>query len=137
MVINDSSVLSIESPNFKIQTFTITYEKDISNKGKNILQSFKIKPYYYVIDDITYLLKSNPKECECFLQILNSTVISLQNNFKINFFDVFIYEIKINEITKFNKFNEVLIKPSKNSNEITIKLAYQIKAIDKTVELTW
>ena len=79
MIINDSSVLSIESPNFKIQTFTITYEKDISNKGKNILQSFKIKPYYYVIDDITYLLKSNPKECECFLQILNSTVISLQN----------------------------------------------------------
>ena len=137
MIINDSSVLSIESPNFKIQTFSVIYEKDISNDIKNILQSFKIKPYYYVIDDITYLLKSNPSECECFLQILHSTVISLQNNYKINFFDVFIYEIKINEITKFNKFNEVLIKPSKNSNEITIKLAYQIKAIDKTVELTW
>ena len=137
MIINDSSVLSIESPNFKIQTFTITYEKDISNKGKNILQSFKIKPYYYVIDDITYLLKSNPSECECFLQILHSTVISLQNNYKINFFDVFIYEIKINGITKFNKFNNILIKPSENSNEIIIKLAYQIKPIDKTVELTW
>ena len=75
MVINDSNVLSIESPNFKIQTFTIIYEKNISNKGKNILQSFKIKPYYYVIDDILYLLKSIPTERNYFLQLF--TLINL------------------------------------------------------------
>lgn len=137
MSTNNLSISCAENPNFRIQTFTIVCEKNISSIGKTILQSFRIKPYYYVLDDIVYLLKSNPKECEYFLQILHSTVISLQNNFKTNFFDIFVYEIQINEITRVNKFSKTKIKSSKNSNKIIIKLAYQFESIPKTIETTW
>jgi hypothetical protein len=86
------------------QTFQIKYEKKLSSTAKLILNSFQNKYIYYAIDDILYLLKSNPIERDNLLAILYSPVISLQNNFSINFFDIWIREVYIDEISKVNKF---------------------------------
>ena len=134
MLLDDSNIGNIEKSNFQIQTFSIDYNRKISISGKKILQSFKFKPYYYVIDDILYLLKFNPNECEYLLQILHSTVISLQNNFNVNYFDIYVYEIQIAEqITNIDKQNKLF----RNLNRIIIRLAYQFKSIEETIETTW
>jgi hypothetical protein len=62
-------------------------------------------------------LKSNPIERDNLLAILYSPVLSLQNNFSINFFDIWIREIYINEISKVNKF---LNNDSQISNNLVI-----------------
>jgi hypothetical protein len=77
---------------------------------KIILNSFQNKYIYYAIDDILYLFKSNPIERDNLLAILYSPVLSLQNNFSINFFDIWIHEIYINEISKVNKFLIMILK---------------------------
>jgi hypothetical protein len=82
------------------QTFQIKYEKKLSSTAKVILNSFQNKYIYYAIDDILYLLKGNPIERDALLAILYSPVISLQNNFSINFFDIWIREVYIEEIQK-------------------------------------
>ena len=78
------------------KTFHIKYEKKLSSVAKLVLNSFKNKYLYYAIDDISYSFESNPKERDNLLGILKSLVLSLQNNFSINFFDIWIYEIYIN-----------------------------------------
>ena len=134
MFLNHSNLLNIEKSNFQIQTFTINCNRKISIYGKKILQSLKFKPYYYVVDDILYLLKFEPNECDYFLQILNSSVIALQNNFSINFFDIYVYEIQIEDKIKNNNIQN---KSFKNVNRIIIRLAYQFKPIEKTIETIW
>jgi len=110
--------------NFQIKTFHFKYEKKLSSLTKLILQSIQFKHFYYVRDDIFYLLKSNIAERDYILQALYSIVIYLQNNLSINFFDMWIYEVYINETLTKNKF---LIQTSQNIESceyITIKLAY-------------
>ena len=97
-------VSKIIDPNFNIKTFNVKCDNELSSLAKVVLKSFKFKLYYYVIDDLLYLLKSNPDERDYLLQILNSSVIFLQNNLYVNFFDIYIYDININEISKFNRF---------------------------------
>ena len=119
------------------KTFQIKYEKKLSLIAKLILNSFRNKYIYYAIDDILYLLKSNPIEKENLLEILYSPVLSLQNNFSINFFDIWIHEIYINEVVKDNKF---LTNDSSNFEQfsyITIKLLYKTKVPIKKPELLW
>ena len=135
MLLNHSNQLNIENSNFQIQTFSVNYNKKISIYGKKILQSFRLKPYYYVVDDILYLLKFEPDECEYVLQILNSTVIYLQNNFNINFFDIYVYEIQIEETINNNNNNQN--NSFRNLNKIIIRLAYQFKPIEETIETIW
>lgn len=123
--------------NFNIKTFNIKYDNNLSSLTKTILESIKIKLYYYVIEDLFYILKSNPYERAELLKILHSTIVYLQNNLQINYFDIYIYEIYINEVPKFNRF---IISQSKNVkyvNSITIKLAYQIKPITKKIDNFW
>jgi hypothetical protein len=79
-------------------------KKNYLQLQKFILNSFQNKYIYYAIDDILYLLKSNPIERDNLLAILYSPVLSLQNNFSINFFDIWIREVYIDEISKVNKF---------------------------------
>ena len=86
------------------KTFQIKYEKKLSSIAKFILNSFHNKYIYYAIDDILYLLKSNPIERDNLLAILYSPIISLQNNFSVNFFDIWIREIYIDEISKIINF---------------------------------
>ena len=119
------------------KTFQIKYEKNLSSLAKLLLNSFQNKYLYYAIDDILYLLKSNPIERDNLLTILYSPVLSLQNNLSINFFDIWIHEIYINEVEPINKF---LVTTSKNSNlvsYITIKLLYRTKVPVKKQESLW
>ena len=130
-------VQKIVDPNFHIKTFNVKCDTKLSPIAKTILQSFKYKLYYYVIDDLFYLLKSNPEERDYILQILNSSIIFLHNNLYVNFFDIYIYDITINEISKCNRFVNDTSESFKVSNSLTIKLAYQVKPVPKKLESIW
>ena len=119
------------------KTFQLKYEKNLSSIAKLILTSFQNKYLYYAIDDILYLLKSNPNERENLLAILYSPVLSLQNNLSINFFDIWIHEIYINEAKITNKFLGSNYKNSESINYITIKLLYRTKIPMKKQESLW
>ena len=130
-------VSKIIDPNFNIKTFNVECDNELSSQAKVVLKSFKFKLYYYIVDDLLYLLKSKPEERDYLLQILHSSVIFLQNNLYVNFFDIYIYDITINEISKFNRFVNDQSKSFKVSTMITIKLAYQVKPMKKKLENTW
>ena len=109
---------------FQIKTFNVKSDKKLSPLAKIILQSVQFKHFYYVRDDISYLLKSNPIERDFLLQALYSIVISLQNNLSINFFDMWIYEIYVNKVSTHNKFMNRNSQNLEPGEYITIKLAY-------------
>ena len=120
-----------------IKTFQIKYEKKLSLVAKCILNSFQNKYLYYAIDDILYLLKTNLIEQENLLNILYSAVLALQNNLSINFFDIWIHEIYINEVTKVNKFLNDKHRNLEGLNQITIKLMYKTKPLIKKQDSLW
>ena len=122
---------------FQVKTFSVRYNKELSKRARIVLQSFRLKFYYYVIDDILYFLKSDPNECNYLLQILNSTAIFLQNNLGVNFFDIYVYDIQINAISETNRFTHDERKPVKLSNNIIIKLAYQVQSLEEILDTTW
>ena len=130
-------VQKIVDPKFNIRTFNIKCDKNLPPLAKIIIKSFKFKLYYYVIDDLLYLLKSNPDERDYLLQTLHSTVIFLQNSLYINYFDIYVYDISISEVSNFNRFINQKSEQFQISNNITIKLAYQVKPITKKLETTW
>jgi hypothetical protein len=121
----------------KVRVFQIKYKKPLSSLAKFVLNSFDNKYIYHAIDDILYSFQSNPIERDNLLAILYSPIISLQNNFSIRFFDIWIDEIYINEISKVNKF---LTKDSSNFEQfsyITIKLLYQTRIPTKKQDSLW
>ena len=130
-------VPKIIDPNFNIKTFNVECDNELSSQAKVVLKSFKFKLYYYIVDDLLYLLKSKPEERDYLLQIFHSSVVFLQNNVYVNFFDIYIYDITINEISKFNRFVNDQSKSFKVSTIITIKLAYQVKPVRKKLETSW
>lgn len=119
------------------QTFQIKYEKQLSATAKVILNSFQNKYIYYAIDDILYLLKGNPSERDNLLAILYSPVLSLQNNFSINFFDIWIREVYIEKISKVNKFLTNDSQTLEQFSYITIKLFYKTRVPVKKQESLW
>ena len=121
------------------KTFQIKYEKKLSSVAKFILTSFQDKYIYYAIDDILDSFKSNPNERDNLLAILYSPILSLQNNFSINFFGIWIDEISITEISKVNKFltNNNDSSNFKQSCYITIKLLYNLPLLPKSRESLW
>jgi hypothetical protein len=126
----------------RFQTFQIKYEKKLSSVAKLILTSFQNKYIYYAIDDILYSFQSNPTERDNLLAILYSPVLSLQNNFSINFSDIWIHEIYINEVSKVNKFltNDSLnLKPLnfQQCSDITMTLRYKLPVLPKGRESLW
>ncbi len=120
-----------------LKTFQIKYEKKLSPIAKLILNSFHDKYIYYAIDDILYSFKSNPKERDNLLAILYSPVLSLQNNFSINFFDIWIDEIYINEISKVNKFLKNDSSNFEQFSYVTIKLLYKTSIPPKKPDSLW
>lgn len=119
------------------KTFQIKYENKISPTAKLLLSSFKNKYFYYAIDDILYLLKLNRTERENLLTLLYSPVLSIHNNFSINFFDIWIHEVYIHDVSKVNKFlnqNSNHIQPF---SYITIKLLYKTRMPVKKQESLW
>ena len=121
----------------KIKTFQIKYEKKLSTIAKFTLNSFQNKYLYYAIDDLLYLLKFNPIERDNLLAILYSPVLSLHNNFSINFFDIWIHEIYINEISKVNKFLANDFQNFEQFSYITLKLFYKTRIPIKKQESLW
>ncbi len=119
------------------KTFQIRYERKLSSIAKLLLNSFQNKYFYYAIDDILYSLKSNLVERDNILAILYSPVLSLQNNLSINFFDIWIHEIYINEATKRNKFLSHDSQNFEPFSYITIKLLYTTKIPIKKQESLW
>ena len=120
-----------------IKTFQIRYEKKLSRVTKFLLNSFQNKYLYYAIDDILYLLKSNLVEQENLLNIIYSPVLTLHNNLSINFFDIWIHEIYINETKTRNKFLVQNTANPKSISYITIKLLYRTKISIKKQESLW
>ena len=121
----------------KIRTFQIKYEQKLSLIAKSILNSFQNKYLYYAIDDILYLLTSNPIERDNLLAILYSPVLSLQNNLSINFFNIWISEIYISEVSKENKFLTTNCQNFEPFIYITIKLLYITNRPIKQQESLW
>lgn len=121
----------------RLKTFQIKYNKELSSISKLILNSFQNKYLYYAIDDILDSFRTNPTERENLLAILYSPVLSLQNNLSINFFDIWIHEIHIQEIPKVNRFLQKDFANVKQQNYITIKLFYQTRLPKKKRDSLW
>jgi hypothetical protein len=119
------------------KTFQIEYHDNLSLTAKFILNSFQNKYIYYAIDDILYLLKSNPVERDNLLAVLYSPILSLQNNFSVNFFEIWIRDIYIDEIAKPNKFLNQDSENLEKVNNITIKLFYKTRIPIKKQESLW
>jgi hypothetical protein len=119
------------------KTFQIEYHENLSSTAKFILNSFQNKYIYYAIDDILYSLKSNPNERDNLLAVLYSPILSLQNNFLVNFFDIWIRDIYINEISKPNRFLKQDSEDLNKINYITIKLFYKTRVPIKKQESLW
>jgi hypothetical protein len=121
--------------NFK--TFYLESDKKLSSVAKILLNSFQDKYIYYAIDDILYFFNSKPLERNSMLSLLYSPIISLQNSFSVDFFDIWIQEIYINEKSKVNKF---LVKTNRNLEpftSISITFGYTIKLPAKKSESLW
>ena len=119
------------------KTFEIKYVTPLSSVAKFLLNSFQNKYLYYAIDDVLYLLNSNSIERDNLLSLLYSPVLSLQNNLSINFFDIWIQEIYINEVFKTNKFLQTNSNNFESFSYITIKLLYRTKIPVKKQESLW
>lgn len=130
-------VFKVKNKTCKVKTFKIKYKGILSPITKLLLKSFRSKYLYYAIDDILYVLRSNPLERNNLLSILHSTVLSLHNNEYINFFDIWIYEVFIDKVPKFNKFVDQKFHKLEPINYITIKFAYINRTPTKKVESQW
>ena len=119
------------------KTFQMKYQKSLSTTAKCILNSFQNKYIYYAIDDILYLLKSKPSDRDNLLAVLYSPILSLQNNFSVNFFDIWVGEVYIDEISKTNKFLKNDSTTLKQFNYITIKFFYKTRVPVKKQESFW
>ena len=119
------------------KTFQIEYNENLSLAAKFILNSFQNKYIYYAIDDILYSFRSNPIERDNLLAVLYSPIISLQNNFLVNFFDIWIRDIYIEEISKTNKFLKKESEDLYKVTYITIKLFYKTRIPIKKQESLW
>ena len=84
-----------------------------------------------------YSFQSNPNERDNLLAILYSPVLSLQNNFSIDFFDIWIDEIYIQEISKINKFLKINSSNFQQYNYITIKFLYKTPKLPKKPDVLW
>ena len=82
-------------------------------------------------------MKSNKRERENLLEILYSPIILLQNNFSVNFFDIWIREIYIEEISKVNKFLKTDSETLDQFTYITIKFFYKTRVPIKKQEALW
>ena len=119
------------------KTFQIKYQNKLSLTAKFILNSFQNKYIYYAIDAILYTFKSSSAERNNLLAILYSPILSLQNNFSVNFFDIWIREVYIEEVSKTNKFLIKDLQPLNQFSYITIQFFYKTKVPVKKQESLW
>ena len=119
------------------KTFHLKYKKNLSLTAKFILKSFPNKYIYYAIDDILYFLSSNSNERDNLLAVLYSPILSLQNNFSVNFFDIWIDEVSIDEVPKTNKFLTKKSQILQQDTFLTIEFFYKVGMPVKKEETLW
>lgn len=105
-----------------LKTFQITSQLSLSLPSRHILGTFKNKYIYYAIDDIKHLLQSDLIQKNLLLGILYSSILSLHNEFSINFFDIWIESIYFNESLKKNRFFKHKINSLTQTSQTTITL---------------
>jgi len=120
-----------------LKTFQLSYQLPLSRNVQIILNSFKNKYIYYAIDDILCLLDSDPNERDNLLQILYSCMLSLHNEFSINFFDIWIDSIYFNDNFETNRFLKSKIVNKTSNLTISIKLHYFKRMPIKKPEPIW
>ena len=120
-----------------LKTFQIKYDGTLTIEAKSILNSFQNKYIYYALDDIIYLLDRKSKERENLLALLYSSMLSLHNDFSINFFDIWINSIYVNDIYKSNRFLKNDSRKLKYVTYITLKLYYVTRSPIKKVDSIW
>jgi hypothetical protein len=126
-----------KSDEVKCKTFQIKYDGKLSLLAKFILNSFQNKYIYYGIDDVLYQFGLNSNEYKTLLAILYSPIISLQNNYSVNFFDIWINEIYIKEGSKPNKFLTSEEQTLSQFTSITLKFFYKTKVPTKKQDSLW
>ena len=119
------------------KTFRLQYHDKLSVTSKLILNSFQNKYIYYAIDDILYGLKGSSLERDNLLAVLYSPILSLQNNFSVNFFDIWIRQVYIEERLKPNKFLKNNSETSHQLTTITIQFFYKTRIPVKKQEALW
>ena len=120
-----------------LKTFQIQYEGTLSFLAKSILNSFQKKYIYYAIDDIKYMLNSKPIEQKNLLTLLYSSMLSLHNDFSVNFFDIWIDSIYISNKDGNNRFLVNDLQNRKQTTYITLKLSYATKLPAKKTQTIW
>lgn len=73
--------------------------------AQKLLESCSNKRFYQVLETIEYGLKLNVLECSKILEIFYSIGISMQNNTNTEFFNIWIYDISFEKITRLNILN--------------------------------
>ena len=126
-----------KSSEIKGKTFQLKYNGKLSLTARFILNSFQNKYIYYGMDDILYQFGLPLYEYETLLAILYSPIISLQNNSSVNFFDIWISEIYIEETSKPNKFITDKLETFNQFTYVTIKFLYKKKLPPKKRESLW
>lgn len=119
------------------KTFYMKYDKQLSLTAKCILNSLQNKYVYYAIDDILYMFNLDALEQENLLAILYSPILSLHNNFSVNFFDIWIGEIYMEELSRKNRLVDGNFKTSDPAAYITIKFFYKTKLPLKKQRFFW
>ena len=126
-----------KSTEIKCKTFQVKYDGTLSLVAKFILNSFQNKYIYYAMDDIFYRFGLESREYQTLLAILYSPIISLQNNYFVNFFDIWVSEVYIEEISTTNKFLTNTSKTYGQFSYITIKFFYKTRVPPKKQESLW
>lgn len=126
-----------KSSEVKSKTFYIKYDHKLSLTGKFLLNSFPKKYIYYAIDDILYSCSLSQIEKNNLLALLYSPILSLHNNFSVNFFEIWIHEVYIDEKTKANKFIKNSFDLEEEFTYLTIKFFYKTKTPVKKQESLW
>ena len=135
---SEGKPLQYPNPNeIMSKTFQIKYDKKLSSTAKLLLNSFQNKYLYYAMDDILYLLNLDSTERNNLLAILYSPVLLLQNNFSVNFFDIWVREVYIDETLKVNKFLQNNHQNMEHFSYVTIKLFYKTRVPVKKQESLW
>lgn len=121
----------------KFKSFQIKLDSPLSLRAKLILSRFQNKYLYYAIDDILDTFKASPTEREKLLALLYSPVLALHNNFSVNFFDIWIRQVSIEEISKPNRFLNPKSPSLTLSTSISIQFFYKTKAPVKKQKSLW
>ena len=117
--------------------FQVYYKKELSNKAKLTLNSFRNKYIYYAIEDINSNLLVESHERSNLLSILYSSMIWLHNNQCTNLFDIWIGNIYIQEEKKKNRFIPDKTNLPTIYTKVTLVLFYKIRLPRKKIKSLW